>query len=52
MKRYIILLAVCAVMLLVANIILAIVHFHVSYLFGAGGMLGILGLLRIAYKMY
>ena len=52
MKKYIILLAVCAVMLLLANVILAIVHFHISYLFGAGAMLGLLGLLYISYKMY
>lgn len=52
MKKYIILLAVCAVMLLLANVILAIVHYHISYIFGAVGMLAILGLLRMAYKMF
>ena len=52
MKKYVILLAICTVMLLLANIILAIVHFHISYVFGAVGMLCLLGLLRIAYKLF
>ena len=52
MKKYIKLLAVCAVLLLLANVILAFVHYHISYLFGAGAMLALLGLLRMAYKMF
>lgn len=52
MKKYIILLAVCAVLLLLTNVILAIVHYHISYIFGAGAMLALLGLLRMAYKMF
>ena len=52
MKKYIVLLAVCAVMLLIANVILAIVYQHISYLFGAGAMLALLGLLYMAYKMF
>ncbi len=52
MKKYVIILAICATMLLLANIILAIVHYHVSYIFGAGAMLALLGLLRMAYKMF
>ena len=52
MKRYVIILAVCATFLLIANIILAIIHFHISYIFGALGMLSVLGLLNMSYRMF
>ena len=52
MKKYIIILAVCAALLLLANVILAIIHFHMSYVFGTIAMLGVLGLLYNAYRMF
>ena len=52
MKKYVIILAVCTVMLFLANVILCIVHYHISYIFGAIAMLCLLGLLRIAYKLF
>ena len=52
MKKYIILLALGTALLLLANIVLAIAHFHISYVFGGLAMLALLGLLYMAYKMF